>query len=126
MARQKVSRRQDALACLSKSFAGKVPVCRANPPQAGFAAFPLVSAFCPSRRAERRCALIVPMACNPSGKQDMPLDVEMAGGDGDNGNPVGGFMLGAAMIAVAVGGFFAWNIYESGSAASQVLVVQSR
>ena len=44
----------------------------------------------------------------------------------DNGTPLLGTMLGAALLAVAVGGFFAWNDFKSGSAATARLVAQTR
>jgi hypothetical protein len=44
----------------------------------------------------------------------------------DDGNPLLRTMLGAALLAVTIVGFFAWNDFKSGSVATAVLVAQTR
>jgi hypothetical protein len=56
----------------------------------------------------------------------MELDWDTGGNRSDAGNRSLNTMLRAALLAIRVGGFFAWNVYESGSTATAVLVVQSR
>ena len=56
----------------------------------------------------------------------MELDWDPVGNKNEAGNPSLSTMLRAALLAICIGGFFAWNVYQSGSAATAVLVVQSR
>jgi hypothetical protein len=77
--------------------------------------------FCHSQRVERRGQSFV-RSPQPEQIADMPLDVKTT----DSSNPFRGGLLGAAMLAIVVGGFFAWNIYESGSAATAVWAAQSK
>jgi hypothetical protein len=53
----------------------------------------------------------------------MKLDWDTGGNKSDAGNRS---LSTAALLAIRVGGFFAWNVYESGPAATAVLVAQSR
>ncbi len=60
------------------------------------------------------------------GVGSMELDWDTGGDRSNAGNRSLSTMLRAAILAICVGGFFAWNVYESGSAATDVLVIQSR
>jgi hypothetical protein len=54
------------------------------------------------------------------------MDWDTVGNKSEIGSLPLNTMLRAALLAICVGGFFAWNVYESGSAATAVLVAQSR
>ena len=53
----------------------------------------------------------------PIGVQIMATEVINTGGGGGGGNVILGVILGAVMLAVAVGAFFMWDNFKSGGGA---------